>query len=272
MNTFSRILILSIITLLMMLAPNTYADSNNSSASITYLGNEGILLSDGEQKVLFDPFFHNVYGQFQAVPEEIQQAILSNTPPYDDIDLIVVSHAHGDHFTAETVAEYLSANKTVSLVAPSQATEKVIEIKAGLTDQIISIALEFGDAPITTELENITIDSVRIPHAGWPERKNISNLVHRVSLSNGATVVHMGDADPHDEHFAPFASHWSARDNNAAFPPYWFFTSPEGPMILKERINADQTIGVHVPVNVPQELKDSGAEYFSTPGTKIDLP
>ena len=241
-----------------------------SETSVTYLGNEGLLFSNGEEKALFDPFFHNVYGQYQAVPKEIQSAILANTPPYDNIDVIVISHSHGDHFTAETVADYLSKNSNTVLVAPSQATDEVIEHSPDLLEQVVSLKLNFGDAPITTKVKNIQIQSVRIPHAGWPERKDIANLVHRVSLDNRTTIIHMGDADPLDEHFAPFAEHWDEKNSDAAFPPYWFFLSDEGPTILSERINAKDAVGIHVPVAVPLELKDSGAEYFSNPGsTKV---
>ena len=243
-----------------------------SESSVTYIGNEGILFSNGEQKALFDPFFHNVYGQYQAVPKEIQTAIFANTPPYDDIDVIVVSHSHGDHFTAETVADYLSKYSNAVLVAPSQATDQVLEHSPELIEQIRSLELDFGDTVITTEVEGIEIQSVRIPHAGWPERAEIANLVHRVSLDNGTTIIHMGDADPRDEHFAPFAAHWNEKNSNAAFPPYWFFISPEGPTILGDRINANDAIGIHVPVEVPQDLKDTGAKYFSEPGIKKVLP
>ena len=236
-------------------------------SSVTYLGNEGLLFSNGEQKALFDPFFHNVYGQYQAVPQEIQTAILANTPPYDNIDVIIVSHSHGDHFTAETVTDYLSKNANTILVAPSQATNAVLELSPDLLEQIVSLELEFGDAPITSKVNNIEIHSVRIPHAGWPERKNIANLVHRVTLANNTTIIHMGDADPLDEHFAPFAAHWNEKSSDAAFPPYWFFLSKEGPTILSDRINAKDAVGIHVPVKVPRALKDSGGEYFSNPGT-----
>ena len=241
---------------------------SSSQAIVTYLGNEGLLFSDGEHKVLFDPFFHNVYGQYQAVPQSIQDAITSNSSPYDNIDVIVVSHSHGDHFSAESVATYLSNNEDVTLVAPSQATIEVIENTPSLEDQIVSLELEFGDTAVTTELGNIRIESVRIPHAGWPERQEIANLVHRVSLADQHTIIHMGDADPNDEHFAPFAGHWLAQDSELAFPPYWFFISPQGPMILQDRINAKEAVGVHVPVEVPEELIESGAEFFTVPGSE----
>ena len=243
-----------------------HAESGGQSR-VTYLGNEGLLFSDGERKVLFDPFFHNVYGQYQAVPEEIQTSIFNNTPPYDDIDLIVISHAHGDHFSSETVSDYLKKNNNTILVAPDQATEMVIENNADLSAQIRSIKLEFGDQAVETKLDDIIVHSVRIPHAGWPQRKDISNLVHRVTFAGGRSIIHMGDADPRDEHFAPFASHWQQQASDTAFPPYWFFISPEGPAILQERINAKNSVGIHVPVQVPEALIQSGGEYFSKPGS-----
>ena len=143
----------------------------------------------------------------------------------------MVSHAHGDHFTTETVADYLSKNPNTILVGPSQATDTVLEKSPDLQEQIISLELDFGDAAVTTKLKDIQIQSVRIPHAGWPERADISNLVHRVSLDGETTIIHMGDADPRDEHFAPFAAHWNSSTSDAAFPPYWFFISPEGPAV-----------------------------------------
>jgi hypothetical protein len=53
---------------------------------------------------------------------------------------------------------------------------------------------------------------VRIPHAGWPGRADIENLVFRVTLksqSESVTVMHMGDAD--DNHYLPYKSHWQKR-------------------------------------------------------------
>ncbi len=245
--------------------------SADSETSVTYLGNEALLFSNNNEKVLFDPFFHNDYGSYQLVPEDIRKAIFSNQAPYDEIDLIVISHAHGDHFAADDLASYLKANASVTLLAPNQAVEKVVELESEITKQITSLELEYGDQPVNSKIGDITIDSVRIPHAGWPQRKEISNLVHRVTLSDGKTIIHMGDADPNDEHFKPLISHWQKQQSDIAFPPFWFFISEQGPMILKERINSKESIGVHVPIDVPQALLESGERFFTKPGKKINL-
>ena len=76
-------------------------------ASVTYVANEAVLITNGDKKVLFDPFFHQTFGTYQSVPEQTKQAIFSGTPPFDKLTAIFISHAHGDHFAADDVLKYL---------------------------------------------------------------------------------------------------------------------------------------------------------------------
>ena len=91
----------------------------------------------------------------------------------------------------------------------------------------------------------------------------VENLVFRVTLNETATVMHMGDADPNDEHFIFHDNYWRKRLSHLNFPPYWFYFSAEGRDILATMINAEQHIGIHVPVNIPQQLKNKNYPYFS---------
>ena len=243
-------------------------DDSGAQASARYLANEGVLVSEQQTKVLFDPFFHNDYGTYQLVPETIRNAIFNAEPPYDGINAIVISHAHGDHFNAEETVMFLKKHPKITLVAPSQAIALVTKAQGGdtLHKQLISLKLELGDAPKITSLENLTIESIRIPHAGWPQRKEVMNLVHRVTLNDRFRIMHMGDADPSDEHFQPYKSHWEKSTSDLAFPPYWFFLNSDGQSILRQRINATQSIGVHVPIEIPLKLVRSNNDFFSIPG------
>ena len=240
---------------------------------VTYLGNEALLVENDSSKVLFDPFFHNSYNIYQAVPDQIRSAIFAGDPPYDGIDAIFVSHAHGDHFDAADLVGYLQSFPNTRLIAPQQAVDQIMQLEGAgqIKDSLMPIGLEYRDTPITKNIGTVSFDAVRIPHAGWPQRANISNLVYRVTLNSSVTVIHMGDADPDDEHFAPLMDYWQRQATDVAFPPYWFFVSREGPMILKDRIQAVENIGVHVPVKVPEDLRQSGANYFSKPGEQLTL-
>lgn len=246
----------------------SHGETHSDKASATYLGNEGVLISTVVGKVLFDPFFHNNYGSYQLVPETIRKDIFAGKAPYDDIDVVVVSHAHGDHFSAQDSLAYLRKNRKTTLLAPKPAIDMIVALPGGeeIAKQLIAVELELGDKPAIHTLRSIEIESVRIPHAGWPARKEVSNLVHRVNFSGKLSVMHMGDADPNDSHFKPYKDHWEKRNSKLAFPPYWFFTSNKGAAILADRINVEKFVGVHVPINVPDDLIKSGADYFSKPG------
>lgn len=258
---------------------NQTLPENLKATNVRYLANEGIMIQSGTYKILFDPFFHNDYGQYQLVPKDILNAIMSNTSPYDNIDAIFISHAHEDHFTAKDMLRYLLKYPKTKLIAPSQAIDEIKKLEqypqiSNILSRIHPIQLAYGDPSHTIELDNMIIDAVRIPHAGWPGRANISNIVFRVTLPDGQsskTFIHMGDADPKDEHFLPYKSLWSERSTDLAFPPYWFMYSIQGNYILDYRLNAHSSIGVHVPINVPQKLKDSGKAFFDTPGEQYIL-
>jgi len=240
-------------------------------SSITYVANEAVLITNGDKKVLFDPFFHQAFGTYHLVPDAIKNAIFNGTPPFDNLTAIVISHAHGDHFDADDVLKYLQKHPNTQLIAPQQAVTELIALDGAnqVLAQVSSVKLAFNQAPKTLEVAGLIIDAVRIPHAGWPGRANIENLVFRVTLENqdsSVTVMHMGDADPDDEHYLAYKDHWQKRVSDAALPPYWFYFSAEGRDILTDILNIKKSIGIHVPIEIPNQLRASGQDYFSKPG------
>ena len=270
-NFFKHALIIVCLICIINCTGNTKKNSQKGIA--TYLGNEAVMIEHADVKVLFDPFFHNSYNTYQLVPDDIRSAIFANQAPYNDIDAIFISHAHADHFSSGDLAQFLRAFSSTQLIAPKQAIEALIDLEDAedLITQMHAVELEYKDQPKHMSLGQIKFDAVRIPHAGWPQRAGIANLVFRVTLNDAVTVIHMGDADPNDEHFKPHIAHWDKQVTNIAFPPYWFMTSENGQLILKERIKANENIGVHVPVLVPQDLIATGERYFSKPGETTSL-
>ena len=234
----------------------------------TYLGNEGIMVSDGHTTILFDPLYPNGFGTYQMVPEDMRNALMEGSGDFTDVDAIFISHMHPDHFSVDEVIRYLQTHDQVRLFAPAQAVDWMREETedTAIFDRVTPVGLERLDAPLSFQEGGLTVDVVRIPHAGWPGRADVSNLVWRVTLADGVTVMHMGDADPRDEHFAPHADHFMATQTDAAYPPYWFFGMGDGPQILTTRLNTLAATGIHVPIELPTELFVSGADFLHVPG------
>jgi hypothetical protein len=84
-------------------------------------------------------------------------------------------------------------------------------------------------------------------------------------------VIHLGDADANDVHFATDAEFWNSNQPDMAFPHYWFYSSQNGLDILSSRIAAKQTVGIHVPKAMsndasarPTQLRN--VDLFTIPG------
>lgn len=248
-----------------------------SESVVQYLANEGVMVTFGETKVLFDPLFDNSYQRYQMVPEEMRDAILDGTAPYDDVDAVFVSHHHGDHFAAADVMTLLRNQAGVRLYAPAQAVAAMREISnsadEALFERVVGLELEYGDYPVRIEAENILVEAVHVPHSGWPtSRTDVQNIVFRVTLGDTSTIVHFGDADARLVHFDRDEEYWEAQRPDLALPPYWFFSSADGQQILDDRLNARFAIGIHVPAifsdpdGVPKDLLE--ADLFTRPGER----
>lgn len=239
-----------------------------------YLGNEGVLVVSGGTKLLFDPLYGNTFGQYQAVPEEMRAAILSAAQPFDGVDAVLISHAHADHFDAADMIAFHAAHPDALIIAPPQAHDLILATGAappGMADRFVTMGLDYGADPLVVAFEGLTVEAVRIPHSGGEARRAIQNLAYRATLGDGATVLHMGDADPSAPDFADYEDHWQARETGLAFPPFWFALSTTGQAVLSDTLNARASVGVHVPETVPADLEASGADYFHTPGERREI-
>ena len=244
-----------------------------------YLANAGVLISHGETKIVFDPLFDNDYGFYELVPKDIETALFAGAPPFDGLDAVFVSHHHGDHFSPARMVQLLKAHPNLQLFAPRQAIDDmpVDATDAALRSRLHAVALNAGER-FTMVIGDVEVNAVRIPHAGWPERNaDIENISFKVSLDAEATVLHMGDAHTDPRIFDSQAEYWAERPMHLAMPPYWYFTSGGGKKILNEHIRAGETIGVHVPANIPdspsqypEELR--GRTLFSIPGEEKRIP
>jgi len=248
------------------------------TGSARYLANEGVLVELDNTKILFDAFFSNSYGNYILVPAAKVAALHNGTAPYDGIDALFISHAHGDHFSPEPTLAYLRAQPDVLLFGPDTAVtalQALLHANDPVAKRLTAFALNPNDTAATLSVDDIDIEVVAIPHAGGERMAGVRNLVFRVTLNDQLTVVHMGDAAPLIPEFSAQQQHWDKRVTNHAFPPYWFFEGPDGKHILDKNIRAHNSTGVHVPAaaqeNADQWRQRLGADLFIEPDEQRTL-
>ena len=213
--------------------------------SITYIGNEGVFISDGTKAVLIDGL-HREYGpEYLFPPPELLSAMEQARPPFDQVRVLLVSHVHGDHFHPESVGLHLRSNPKATLVTDAQKAADIARnysAHESVRAQVHEATPEWKQT-IAFEKDGIRVKLLGMKHGSdrfwW-----MKNLGHIVEIG-GKKFFHFGDADVADENFAAF--NLPAEKIDVAFVPYWFLLSDEGRRIVRERIAAKSVIAVHIP-------------------------
>jgi L-ascorbate metabolism protein UlaG (beta-lactamase superfamily) len=212
---------------------------------LTYVGNEGVLISDGMKAVLIDGL-HRKYGDaYLNPPPEVLSAMETAKPPFDQVRVVLVSHVHGDHFSPESVALHLKNNPKAILVSDAQKMSDIARLypdHASIRNQTYEATPEWKER-IVFERDGIKVTLLGMKH-GSPDRHWwVKNLGHIIEIG-GKKLFHFGDADTAIENFAAF--NLAAEKIDIAFIPYWFLLNESGRKLVRETIAAKHNIAVHI--------------------------
>jgi ankyrin repeat protein/L-ascorbate metabolism protein UlaG (beta-lactamase superfamily) len=167
--------------------------NKKSEIKVTYIANMGVLISSASKNILIDALFNEGYDSYPITPKNIVSKINKFEPPFNSIDLILITHSDGDHFSAPMIAEYLSINKTVKVVC-SNITSSALKKCAGYkvdTSRVIGITPELCKS-MDTMVNDIKIKILRLRHNGSEgQEENIGFLIN----TEGVNVFHSGDSD-----------------------------------------------------------------------------
>ena len=217
-----------------------------STIDVTFLANEGVVLSSGEQQVVIDGLYREYEG-YPVLPPADRERIETAAAPFGDIDVVLVSHTHGDHFHPTAVARHLQHNPGATLVSSEQVTSAVRKepnVDAAVTSRIRAVTPAPGQRSTLT-VAGVTVEVLGLRH-GWKRWAGLQNLGHIVTIG-GKRVLHVGDAESTIANFAPL--NLSAANIDVAILPGWFMTDPEGQTVIVQHIKPKQLIAVHLPAS-----------------------
>ena len=96
------------------------AKTSPPSLDLTNIGNAGFMMQAGGKKVLVDALFEGSTDVLGPSPELLSQ-MMDAHGPFADVDLLMVTHPHGDHFNPKLVVEFFCA---ITRIASSSPTRK----------------------------------------------------------------------------------------------------------------------------------------------------
>lgn len=175
-----------------------------AQVEVTFLANEGFLLSAGETRVLVDALFGDGIAGYPAVPEEIRRDLEGGAGRFAGVDLVLASHHHGDHFDPQAVARFLRAQPTARFVSTPQAVERLRQAAPGdaLAGRAEGIWPPEGER-VSLELGDDLRLSILNLHHGRGRRPEVQNLGFVIELG-GLRVLHIGDTEASAEEFRAY--------------------------------------------------------------------
>ena len=216
------------------------------SLTMTFLANEGVMLASGGKKVLIDALFLKYKTGFATPADSTQAALALARPPFDNVDLILATHYHGDHFHPQPVAAHLVANPRATLATSSQVIDSLRgRVRAGSPlDSRILVRTTAPGARRREVINGIPVEFLGIPHGTGPSNHlAIEHLVYIVELG-GKRVLHVGDAILSDENVRAFRLDTARID--VALVPTWVATGRSSRQAIERWVKPKQVVAFHV--------------------------
>jgi L-ascorbate metabolism protein UlaG (beta-lactamase superfamily) len=218
------------------------SDTTQSSAiSITFLANEGVMVASRGKKILIDALYRRGEGGGYAVPPDTTQERLEQAkPPFDSVDVVLVTHAHDDHFHPAPVLAHLRANAGSVLLASVPVVDGLRQrIPSGdrIADRLLARRLEAGSH--RREIINgVVVEILRTPHGS-----DADHLAYVLDLG-GRRVFHIGDADPTESALARFRLDTARID--IALIPHWMLLDARSRRVIDQVIRAKQVVAMPI--------------------------
>lgn len=228
--------------------------ASSAPLEITYIANEGFLIARGEKKVLIDALHANPWN-YPMTGDRIFSMMLEKRPPFDGVDLSIVSHAHSDHMSARMNAELLKRHPGIAFLSSPMACDSVRgaagEGLDAIAGRIVSVDPAWKDVA-KLQQNGIDAEFFGVNHAGLAQEpyKTLATIVDL----DGIRLVHMADeiVESNAENYRAVDL---ARDGiDIAFADIMFLADSTGQRIMKEYIKPQYIILMH---SGPSELDDA---------------
>lgn len=242
--------------LLLSLALGLLTASADPPVRVTYLANEGVMLTSAHGRVLLDALFGDGLPEYPTVPRPSRDSLERAATGYGGPALLLSTHAHRDHYDSAAVARYLASNPGAVAIGPPRSAPHG-EVRAA-------------------DLGWVLVRPVPVPHG--PTVRPVGHTGWLVTL-DGVTALHLGDTSGDPRAWPDLGL--PARGTDVALVPYWFALDEGRFRTLLEIVRARTVVLLHVSLDAakgdwPAKFEELRARYPqvrapSRPGEIVEL-
>ena len=221
---------------------------------VTFVANEGFLISAGARSILIDALFGGA--GYPGMPTgDVLESLRTARSPFDRVDLALTTHVHSDHFSASVAGDFLARNPRALLAGPRDVHVQLALYAPELPDieaRIVGCQPEWG------RTVDLTFRGVRIKILGLRHADEVNfETPHQAYLVEleGYRILHLGDALPTAENFEPFA--WLEKTPlEVVLMPEWFLRDPDGKALVERFFKARRFVLIHLGPGVEDRVLD----------------
>lgn len=218
--------------------------ARRDSLTITYLANEGVMLSSGGTTILIDALFGDGLRGYGVVTPARREALERARPPFDAIDAVLATHTHRDHFDPQAVARHLVANARATFVSTDEAMAELRDAAGedarSFAARLHPVVLAPGERRRITSAGSATIWALGLPH-GPQSPANVGFVVD----IGGRRVLHVGDSDAGLDAFT--ALRLTELGIDVALLTMGYLVKPELRDVVQRFIRPTEIAVIHVP-------------------------
>ncbi len=231
---------------------------------ICYIANDGFLITSPTKKVLIDALQKNPVVASASTADDVFKKMINSQPPFEHINLLLITHAHSDHFDPPMVTQFLLNHPETVLLSSQRVMEELNKASAknydNIKHQLKNVNLEFGSITEMT-VNDIDIKIVGLNH-NTPENKYL-NLGFIITMG-GIKLFHSGDTNwrSSEKYFEDF--HLDKEEIDVALLDQYSLWNPLGQMmffsaieIIKDHIQPQIIIPMHIQ---PMEIEIASNE------------
>lgn len=225
---------------------------------IVSIANCGLLVKSQQAKVLIDGIYKwNINGEeshididlfrkkdlFNPIPEEILNRIVNGLGEFQDLDGLLFTHSHEDHFSSEKTIECLEKSNVGNIFLPQEENPQVVAVRNQADQCGVRILNMNSPLGIMEEriIKDMSIKYFKSRHSG-KEFSSVPHYCFLISISDKKIYI-SGDADYTDNHQQNMLA---GQDVTIGFfnpLPFYLHAGRE----LIARINPRKAIMYHVP-------------------------
>ena len=214
---------------------------NSNITEITYIGNEGFMISHNNKKVFIDALYYYSYGGgVLNVDTTVQNLMINGKKPFSDINLFLITHNHPDHYDQTMMKNFLKNNSQAKLVAQSDIITGIG--KDASSKQLIGIQPKQYEY-VDTVVNGIPLTVYNLIHAPSYRTYNIGYVAN----VGGINIFHSGD-NVFDDTLEYSKFKINEKNIDVVFLSYYgYWKSKAQRDLIKKYINPKYIVLMHIP-------------------------